>query len=308
MKITAFVSHEDVPRHDTGWGHRDHQGRIPAIIRAVYRDLVALYEPVLQLAAEPASDDDFRLVHTERHIGAVSEAVVRSVLEERTLELDGVPVSGASMDAARGSVGGALTAVDAVLRGEVRNAFVVARPPGAGAVPDCASGSCLFNTIAIAARHLRERRGVARVLVVTWGAAPASGIRACLEDVDGVMIISLHQGTSSATEPGNVPLAPGTTGADFALALREALDAVPADESPDFLLLSAGFDILAADPHGDLAVEPADIHPITRALVEWADARAGGRLVSVLEGGYDADATARAVVQHLRALVGLPPA
>ena len=312
MKVTAFVSHHDSPRHDTGWNHPDHQGRLPALVRAVHRDMVALWEPLLQVEATPATEDDLRLVHTRRYVDDVRRTAIAAAAEGRTLELGGVPVSGASWDAALASVGGAITAVETVLRGEARNAFVAARPPGRGAGPDTPGEHSLFNAVAVAARHLRERHGSARVLVVGWGAHPADGIRLALAGDPGVPVISLHQESETPrtageqTPPrGDVALPPGADGAAFEAALREALDAVPAEESPDFVLLSAGFDILAGDPLGGLAVAPRDVHAITLALREWADARAGGRLVSVLEGGYDAASLGQAVVQHLRALAGV---
>jgi acetoin utilization deacetylase AcuC-like enzyme len=280
-KITAFVSHEDIPRHDTGWNHPDHQGRIPAIARAVYRDMLTLFEPMLELSAMPATDEDLRLVHTAEYVRRVREAAT---------EIDGVRVSGASDEAARASVGGALTAVDAVLAGDVRNAFVLARPPGRDALPDAAAGFSIFNTVAIAARHLHERRGTGSVLVVSWGSSPARHLREVVS-APWLQMIDIHTPSD---------------GAAFAAALRDALGALPS--APEFVLLSAGFDILAGDPVGSLAVEPRDVYDITRVLREWVDEHASGRLVSVLEGGYDAPRTARAVVQHLRALIGLPPA
>ncbi|CAA9344766.1 MAG: Acetylspermidine deacetylase; Deacetylases, including yeast histone deacetylase and acetoin utilization protein [uncultured Gemmatimonadetes bacterium] len=284
-KITAFVSHEDIPRHDTGWNHPDHQGRIPAIARAVYRDMLTLFEPMLELSAVPATDEDLRLVHTAEYVRRVREAA-----GAQAAEIDGVRISGASDEAARASVGGALTAVDAVLGGDVRNAFVLARPPGRDALPDAAAGFSIFNTVAIAARHLRERRGTRSVLVVSWGSSPATHLRSVLA-APWLQMIDIHTPQE---------------GAAFADALRDALGALPS--APGFVLLSAGFDILAGDPVGTLAVEPREVYDITRVLREWADQHASGRLVSVLEGGYDATATARAVVQHLRALIGLPPA
>jgi acetoin utilization deacetylase AcuC-like enzyme len=280
-KITAFVSHEDIPRHDTGWNHPDHQGRIPAIARAVYRDMLTLFEPMLELSAVPATDEDLRLVHTAEYVRRVREAAT---------EIDGVRVSGASDEAARASVGGALTAVDAVLAGDVRNAFVLARPPGRDALPDAAAGFSIFNTVAVAARHLHERRGTGSVLVVSWGSSPATHLREVVS-APWLQMIDIHTPSD---------------GAAFAGALRDALGALPS--APEFVLLSAGFDILAGDPVGSLAVEPRDVYDITRVLREWVDEHASGRLVSVLEGGYDAPRTARAVVQHLRALIGLPPA
>lgn len=312
--VTAFVSHEDASRHDTGWSHPDHQGRLPAIVRAVQRDMVALWEPLRQMEAVPASEDDLHLVHTPAYVERVRQMAIDAARAEQTLELDGVPVSGASWDAALAATGSALTAADAVLRGEVRNAFALARPPGRGAAADAPGEFSLFNHVAIAARHLRERHGIGRVLVVAWGARQPAALAEVLRGEDGIRLISIHQHPQSFPEPENTAddppidgaaLPPGSDGDAFASALRQALDAIPSAESPDFVLLSAGFDILAADAHGSLAVEPDEVYAITVALREWVDARAGGRLVSVLEGGYAAAETARAVIQHLRALAGL---
>jgi acetoin utilization deacetylase AcuC-like enzyme len=315
--VTAFVSHEDSSRHDTGWSHPDHQGRLPAIVRAVQRDMVALWEPLRQTEGIPATEEDLLLVHTPAYIERVREMATDAARAERTLQLDGVPVSGASWDAALAGAGAALTAVEAVLDDEVRNGFALARPPGRGAGADAAGECSLFNNVAIAARHLRARRGVGRVLVIAWGARQPSALAEVLQEDDGSRLISIHQHPQSFPEPeatadhppiDGIALAPGSGGDAFAAALRELLAAVPADESPDFVLLSAGFCILSADAHGSLAVEPDEVHAITVILREWADAHAGGRLVSVLEGGYAANETARAVIQHLRALAGLPAA
>jgi acetoin utilization deacetylase AcuC-like enzyme len=310
VKVTAYVSHEDCSRHDTGWSHPDHQGRLPAITRAVYRDMVTLWEPLLQLEGVPATEEQLRRVHTQRYVDDVRRTAIAAAAEGRPLELGGVPVSGASWDAALAAAGSAITAVDAVLRGEVRNAFAPARPPGRGATADAPGEFSLFNTIAVAARHLREAHGSARVLVVAWGARPADALRQALAGDPGVTVVSVHQEPGAATEPhrrdATVPA--GSDGAALTHAMMAALEAIPPEESPDFVLLSAGFDILADDPLGGLAVAPREVYDLTLALREWADARAGGRLVSVLEGGFNASATAAAVVQHLRALAGVPAA
>lgn len=316
--VTAFVSHEDASRHDTGWSHPDHQGRLPAIVRAVQRDMVALWGPLRQMEAVPATESDLLRVHTPAYVRRVREMAMDAARAEQTLQLDGVPVSGASWDAALAGAGAALTAVDAVLGGEVRNGFALARPPGRGAGADAAGEFSLFNNVALAARHLRERRGARRVLVVAWGAHQPLALARLLADDGGVGLVSIHQHPQAFPDPepaddgqpwiAGAALPPGSDGEVFAAALRGALESIPPAESPEFVLLSAGFDILAADAHGSLAVEPDEVHAITRVLVEWADARAGGRLVSVLEGGYAAAETARAVIQHLHALAGLPPA
>jgi acetoin utilization deacetylase AcuC-like enzyme len=309
LKVTAYVSHEDTSRHDTGWNHPDHQGRLPAVTRAVYRDMVALYDPLLQVQAAPAGETELLRVHTRRYVDDVRRTAIAAAAEGRPLELGGVPVSAATWDAALAAAGCAVTAVDVVMRGDTRNAFAPARPPGRGARADEPGEHSLFNNVAIAARHLRERHGSSRVLVLAWGIHPAAAIREVLAGDPAISVVSIHQQPDAGAEPHphDRALPPGATGAEFADAMRDALDAVAPGDSPDFVLLSAGFDILAADPLGALSVSPADVHALTAALVEWAEARAGGRLASVLEGG-SGPALGAAVVQHLRALTGLPPA
>ncbi len=309
MKVTAYVSHEDCSRHDTGWNHPDHQGRLPAVTRAVYRDMVEMFEPLLQVQAAPATEADLLLVHTRRYVDDVRRTAIAAAAEGRPLELGGVPVSGASWDAALAAAGGAITAADVVLRGEVRNAFVPARPPGRGARADEPGEHSLFNNVAVAARHLRERHGSSRVLIVAWGVHPATAIREVVAGDPGISVISIHQQQPEAAGPHRADRAipPGSGGDAFDEAMGDALGAIAPGESPDFVLLSAGLDILADDPLGGLAVTPREVYGLTADLAGWAEAHAGGRLVSVLEGGYGAGLGA-AVVQHLRALTGLPPA
>jgi acetoin utilization deacetylase AcuC-like enzyme len=310
LKVTAYVSHEDCSRHDTGWRHPDHQGRLPAVTRAVYRDMPALWEPLLQVPGAPAAEADLLRVHTRRYVDDVRRTAIAAAAEGRPLELGGVPVSGASWDAALAAAGSAIAAVDVVMRGDARNAFAPARPPGRGATADAPGELSLFNTVAVAARHLREAHGSARVLVLAWGARPADALRQVLAGDPGVSVVSIHQQPeepSADPHPHDRAVPPGAGGSAVTEAMLAALDAIPPEDSPDFVLLSAGFDILEGDPTSALAVTPREIHGLTLALREWTDARAGGRLVSVLEGGFGADLGV-AVVQHIRALAGLPPA
>ena len=314
---TAFVSHHDSPRHDTGWSHPDHQGRIPALVRAVYRDMPALHGHLVQVEAVPATDDDLLLVHAPEYVRSVRDAVARAAAEGRPVPFQAdVVVSDASWDAAVASVGAALTGVEAVIAGEARNAFCSARPPGRDAAAGRAGGHSLFNSVAIAARHLRERRGAGRVLVMDWGARAPLGTGPVLAADPGAWVLAIHQhpapalaGDAPASPPPlrSFPVPAGAGGDEFAAALRAALDEAAA-WAPEWILLSAGFDVLAGDPLGGLAVAPRDVHGLTLLLREAADRLCGGRLVSVLEGGYDPAATGLAVVQHLRALAGLPAA
>lgn len=311
MKVTAFVSHEDCPRHDPGWNHPDHQGRLPAIARAVYKDMLTLFDPLLELSATPASIEDLALVHDREYLARLRETSQRAQREGTILAMDGVPVSGATWEAVVAAAGGALTATGAVLRGEVRNAFVLARPPGRDAAPSRAARFSLVNTVAVAARDLR-RQGAGRVVVLAWGIDPPTALGSCLGGDPGVVVVSVQQTPYPQPEALAVPGVHATLGlprGSGAGAFGEAMRTVLRGAGPaDFVLLSAGFGILRDDPLGELAVEADAIHGLTAELRDWVDEHAGGRLVSVLEGGYAAGATARAVVQHLRALAGLPPA
>lgn len=312
--VTAFVTHSDCSRHDPGWGHAEHQGRLPAVARAVYRDMLTLFDPLLEVEGRPATVEDLRLAHTAAYVERVRAAAEEAGAAGKPLPLGAeVVVSGASWDAVLAAVGSVLTAVETVLAGEARNAFCAVRPPGHEAGPDGPGGFSIFNGVAAAARHLRERRGLERVLVVEVGARAGVGTARIVASDPGIRFLSLHQtGVGDAPawpdEARPVPLPAGATGADLLAALGPALDAAVAGFPPDFLLVSLGFDALATDPLGGLALEPVDYHALTTLLRERADALCGGRLVSVLEDGFDPAGMGRGVVQHLRALAGLPAA
>lgn len=313
-KTTAYVSHSDCSLHDPGWGHPEHQGRLPAVARAVYRDMLTLFDPLLEAEARPAEEADLLLAHSPEYVERVRRAAEEAERAGKSLPFgDDVVVSGASWDAALAAAGSALTASRLVLEGTVRNAFCPVRPPGHRVGREGPGGFGLFNSVAVAARHLRERAGLERVLIVEWSAAAGWGTAEIAASDPGLRFLSLHQDAPDDLRPWpagamTVPLPPGSTGEAFLAASRDALDRATADFSPDFLLLSAGFDALASDPRGGLALEPLDFFALTRDLRERADALCAGRLVSVLEGGYDPAATGTAVVHHLRALAGLEAA
>jgi acetoin utilization deacetylase AcuC-like enzyme len=307
---TAFVSHPDCARHDTGWKHPDHQGRLPGLVRAVYRDMLTLHGHLLEVEASPATEEDLRLVHTDAYIERVRRASAAAAAAGQPQPFAGeVVVSGATWEAATAAVGTALTGVGAVLRGDARSAFCAARPEGFAAAAGAAGGFSVFNSVAVAARHLRERRGVDRLLVVQWGGIAPVATADLLAGDEGTRVLAVREarGPAAAGEAHVVTLPPGSDGALFAGALEAALSELLGGFQPEFVLLAAGFDPLAADPLGSLRLEPIDYHGLTRILVEVAEDVCGGRLVSVLEGGYDPPALGRAVVQHLRALRDLPP-
>jgi acetoin utilization deacetylase AcuC-like enzyme len=224
-------------------------------------------------------------------------------------------ISWSAMLAAAGSI---ITACDAVQSGRARNGFVLARPPGHHATPSKSMGFCLINNVAVAARVLQQR-GVERVLIVDWDVHHGNGTQDVFYEDGSVYFMSLHQspwypGTGLREERGagagagttrNVPLPAGTTGAQFRQAFERELDAALAEFTPDFVLVSAGFDCLRDDPLGELLVEPADLHAITTYLMQAVPQGTG--IVHTLEGGYNPPAVGIGVVNVVRALAGLPP-
>ena len=302
MKITGYVSHSDCSRHDTGWRHPEHQGRLPAVARAVYRDMLTLFDPLLEIEAVPTTTADLALAHAPAYIERVRTRSAEAEAAGTVLPFypedvgGGVMVSGASWDAARAAAGAGITAADAILAGTVRNAFCAIRPPGSGAGRDFAGEFALFNNAAIAALHLR-RRGIGAVLILELGAQPAAGTADIVAHQPGVAYRAVHQ--------RGVAVGAGVD--EVSAALLAQLDSAAGADPPEFLILSLGLDSLAGDPRGGLALEPIDFHRLTAEIRGRADALCGGRLVSLLEGGYHPARTAAAVVQHLRAMTGLPP-
>jgi acetoin utilization deacetylase AcuC-like enzyme len=281
------------------------------VARAVYRDMLTLFDPLLEIEAVPATEADLALAHDADYIAAVRARVEEAEAAGTVLPLGGeVMVSGASWDAAVAAVGAGITAVEAVLDGAVRNAFCAVRPPGSGARRAAPGGFSIFNNAAVAALHLR-RRGIGPVLVLELGARPGLGSAEILADEPGITYRAVFQRSllpSGADAAGwGAGLGDGAGVDAVSAALRGAIDSA-ANRPPAFLLLSLGCDALAGDPLGGLALEPVDYHRLTTELRGRADALCDGRLVSLLEGGYDPVRTGAAVVEHLRGLAGLPPA
>ncbi len=306
--------------HDTGWGHPEHQGRLRALASALAGDMPALHGRVEAAEPDDAGEDALLRVHTADHVERVRAAVAQAESLGRVVEMDpDTKVSAASWEAALGSVGAALTAARGVAEGRWANAFVATRPPGHHATPDRVMGFCLFNTIAVAARWLQAAGHAERVLIVDWDVHHGNGTQDVFWEDPSVFFLSLHQfphwpGTGRADERGagaglgatlNVPIAPGTSRAEYLDRYHAALDTAFAAARPDFVLVSAGFDCLAGDPLGDLRLEPEDLHAMARTLAERARESCGGRLVACLEGGYQPPRTAQAALAVVRALAGL---
>ncbi len=317
---TGFLLHPASPLHDPGWGHPEHQGRLRALASAVARDMLALHGRVAQLEARSATAEELLRVHTPAHLERVADVVDRALAEERSVPLDSdTLVSGASWDAAVGSSGAVLAAVDGIAQGFVRNAFVATRPPGHHARPGQAMGFCLFNHVAVGARYVQDQGLGRRILILDWDVHHGNGTQEIFYEDPDVFYLSLHQsphypGTGLARETGagrgegstlNVPLPPGTPRAMYRDRFLQALEDVGKRFRPDFVFVSSGFDVLAGDPLGGQEVEPEDLHHFTGEAMALAGAACQGRLVVLLEGGYVPERVGAGTVAVLRALAGL---
>ena len=317
-ELTALVLHEDCSLHDTGWRHPEHQGRLPAIVNALYKDTPDLQDLVLQREGEHIDERDLLRVHTEGHVARLKAARDRAVETQQIIPIDNeTMMSPASWDALLAAAGCVITACKAVLAGDAKNGFALSRPPGHHATDDVAMGFCLANNVAIAARWLREQ-GMERVMIIDWDVHHGNGTQDIFYSDPFVYYMSTHQspwypGTGMREERGagaahgttrNVPMPSGTTGAEFIDSYKRELDAALNEFTPDFVLVSAGFDCLAGDPLGEMLLEPSDLHEITTHLM---DVVPHGRIVHTLEGGYNPPRVGAGVVDVVRAIAGLPP-
>jgi len=309
MQPGLLYAHPLFARHEVPRGHPEHAGRVAAVMQAL-QPLVDSGH--LDMRTPTAADDDLLLlVHQRAHVDAIKGHAPAGGL----VALDGDTFMGPnSLAAARHAAGAVVDAVDAVMSGEALRAFCAVRPPGHHADPHRAMGFCLFSNVAIGARHARQRWGLKRVAVVDFDVHHGNGTQRVAESDPGILCASIHQsplwpGTGAADETGpagnvvNVPVAPGTEGAQWrAMVTTDLLPALAAFE-PELILVSAGFDAHRDDPLAGLGLVEADYDWITRRLVAQARRTAGGRVVSSLEGGYDVQALGRCAFVHVHALL-----
>jgi acetoin utilization deacetylase AcuC-like enzyme len=305
----ALITHPACLMHDTGKHHPERPDRLRYVLRALEAPEFA---PLLREAAPLAPIEAIRAVHSDAHVDAML-ALAPSPGHLQQIDADTVASPG-TVEAALRAAGGAMLAVDAVMQGRARAAFVATRPPGHHAEPDRAMGFCLFSNAAIAAQHARAKYGLKRIAVVDFDVHHGNGTQACFEADADLFYASSHQypcypGTGARSERGvagnivNAPLPPGSGSAAFRAAWeRELIPALRAF-APELLIISAGFDAHKADPLAALEVETEDFYWLTGALMDAADQCCAGRVVSLLEGGYDLDALAASAAAHSRALM-----
>ena len=309
MTSVAYISHSDCGRHDTGWGHPEHVGRLRAIPRALRYD-AELFHLLDHREARHADPDEIALAHDPRYVDAV-----RAMADAGGGRLDAdTVVSEGSYAAATAGAGAVLDAIDFAFGDGPRRSFCAVRPPGHHALRGMGMGFCLFGNVAIGAHYARARHGAERVLIVDWDVHHGNGTQALVQDTADVHFVSMHQwpwypGTGAASDRGphdsvwNVPMAPGQPRERYVGALLAAVDDATDGFVPDLVIVSAGFDSLAGDPLGGFTLELDDVNQLTRELVSRASQWCDGRLVSALEGGYAPERLGEACVRHMRALL-----
>lgn len=305
---TAIVRSAAFLRHDTG-DHPERASRIIAVEQAL--EQAGLIDDRPSIPCSPASDAAILRAHTARLLADLETVAADG---GAWLDTDTV-VRPESVEVARMASGGAINAVDALLEGTIDHAFVVARPPGHHATPDRSMGFCLLNTAAIAAARALDT-GLERVAIIDWDVHHGNGTQDIFYGRKDVLYTSLHQsplypGTGARTETGsgagagftvNVPLPPGTGDAQFLAAFRREIEPAIDRFTPQLIIISAGYDAHADDPIGGLALTDWAFAQVMERAIVLADTHCDGRLLAVLEGGYDAEALARCVTDAIRLL------
>ncbi len=304
----AYISNAECGRHDTGWGHPEHVGRLRAIPRAI-REHPELFHALVHHQGRIATEDELAMAHDRRYIAAV-----RTMAEAGGGAFDSDTLcSGGTWSAACAAAGCVLDGVDMAMDGRAVRSFSAVRPPGHHALHDRAMGFCFFGNVAVAARYARLRHALERILIVDWDVHHGNGTQSLVEEDPDVHFVSLHQwpwypGTGRASDRGphgsvwNVPLPAGLPAGRYTSALWEAVDRATDGFTPDLVLVSAGFDCLNGDPLGGFTFEIGDVEQLTRELTARAQGWCGGRLVAALEGGYVPERVGQAAAAMMLAM------
>ena len=305
---TLLISHPACLAHDMGEGHPERPDRLRAIESALESEVFQL---LAREAAPRADVAAIERVHPRDYIEAIRAAEPKHGL--RAVDPD-TSMSPGTFEAALRSAGGAMFAVDEVMAHKASNAFVAARPPGHHAEAATPMGFCFFNNAGIAARHAETAHGAERVAIVDFDVHHGNGAQHIFWNDRTVMYASTHQmphypGTGAISERGehdqivNAPLRAGDGGETFREAMETAILPRVDAFSPDLIIVSAGFDAHRRDPLGAINLVEADYAWITRRLMDIARKRCTGRIVSLLEGGYDLEGLSRSVAAHVAALM-----
>ena len=312
---TAYVTHPRYVEHNLP-GHPEHAGRIEAIWQAL--ETANLTADLRTVVPQPLETEWLLTVHTQEYLDKLQW--VENSHQDIVLLNPDTYFGPASLEVARLAAGGAVCAVDETLSGRASNALAVVRPPGHHATPDNAMGFCLFGNVAIAARFAQKAYGLSRILIVDFDVHHGNGTQAMLYDDPKTLFISTHQhpfypGTGTLQETGagagkgytvNIPLRPGQGDANFALIYEDIIWPLARSYKPQLLVVSAGFDAHWDDPLAGMRLSLAGYAHITRELIKIAETFCDGKIVFVLEGGYNLQAVAHGMRNVAHALLGQP--
>ena len=306
---TAFIHHPIYREHDTGPDHPETPLRYEVIIDAINSD-TEISAQLIEIKPEPVTKGLIQAAHTPQHLKRIEQA-----FEEGWPQLDmDTVISVKSYDAALFAAGGAIAGVDAVMRGEAKNAFAAVRPPGHHATAERTMGFCIFNNVAIAAKYAQNKyKEIERVAIIDWDVHHGNGTQGIFYDDPSAFFFSMHQypwypGTGSRGETGhgrglgstmNVPVKANTCATDQKRAFEAAIEEISTKVKPDIIFISAGFDAHLDDPLGQLRLEDPDFISMTSTIKDWADEVCGGRIVSCLEGGYNLETLGGTVAAHV---------
>ncbi|RZN16138.1 MAG: histone deacetylase [Methanosarcinales archaeon] len=306
VKRTGIVYHPDYQLHNTA-GHPERAERVVAIM-----DKLESLEGLVNVSPWKATETELGYVHTSSHIRHVQEYSWKGI----PLDMD-TPVCSDSYAVALLAAGGVMAGVDAVVGGNVKNVFAVVRPPGHHATPDHAMGFCLFNNVAIAARHA-QKNGLSRVLIVDWDVHHGNGTQDTFYSDLSVLYFSTHQylhypGSGSVSEVGNgdgegytvnVPLPAGCTDPDYRHAFEQILIPIAEEFNPDIILVSSGQDAAEREPLAGMNLSVGGFGMLSDIVVDLSMRLCEGRMVASLEGGYDLDTLADSVYEIVRGFQG----
>jgi len=312
MGRVGFIFHPAFLEHDMGVGHPESPERLRAIRARL--ESTGTWTRLHHLSLRRAERQWVETIHRSSYIDSLER---RSPSSGHAYLDPDTSMSPGTLEAAYLAAGGALTAVDAVMKGEVDQVFCAVRPPGHHAEADRAMGFCFFNSVAIAARYIQQQHGLERVMIVDWDVHHGNGTQHSFYDDASVLFFSTHQfphypGTGRAMETGegegkgftiNVPLPGGQGDDDYRNIFHKVLVPAAEDFRPEFVLISAGFDAHRDDPLASMDLTDAGYGELTTIVADLATEFAGGRIVSCLEGGYHLPALAGSVEQHLLALM-----
>lgn len=309
---TLYVTHPRYTDHDLS-GHHEHAGRIRAVWTRL--DEAGLSARMVRHEPAPAAHDLIAAVHTPAYL----DLLARTEMFDRMMRLDADTYCGSeSYEIARLAAGGMVDAISAVMRGEARNALSASRPPGHHAMPDRAMGFCLLGNVAIGARAAQTLFGVERVMIVDYDVHHGNGTEAMFYDDPSVLFVSVHQaplypGTGALSDIGsgagqgytlNIPIAPGNGDRNYGAIVESVIQPAAERFQPKLILASVGHDAHWGDPLAGMRLTLTGYAQIARALVNMAESLCGGKIVFVMEGGYNLDALSYGMANIARVMLG----